>query len=342
MSVIRLYLDKLKSLFQRYSIQDSKSFPTTILCFYIQLVFASNVKAQNYNVDYSGYYSLFNKYLICIADSNELDAYKHLRYALNNYAGFPGHYNLLIHYELKIGNRTKALQYAKKATSLGYQYFDEEINTTDIVEDKQFDDSIFVKLLAKKYPRWRRSFIGDRPPYYELLTNEILVMSNIDQYIRYYIHTRDSSTWHYSNEVDSVNYVYFRSIVNKYGFPQIRKLDNKASRALVLLLCHFRTLDLVTGIDSNEMNWLDSVMKSAVIQGNLRPTDYAFFIDRYYNYKTRGKDEIQLYGEFNWEDRFTRITNIEEVDKRRSEIFLIPLKYKAKLDQLALPEGYKY
>ena len=313
-----------------------------IFFFYVQLNFASEIVAQNPNTDYREYYILYNQYLICLADSNELDAYNCIKAALDKFDGFPGHYNIIINYELKKGNRHKAIHYAKKATSLGYQYYNEEISLTDEVDKIEFHDEIFETLLSKKYPNWRRNFIKKRTDFYEELNRDLLIMSNRDQYIRSAVHTEDSTTWHYTNEVDSVNYFYFRDIVNKYGYPQIRRLDNKASLALILLLCHFRTLDLVTNIASSEMNWLDSTMRQAVINGNLRPSDYAFFIDRYYNFKTRGRDEVQLYGEFNWDDCFTKIIDIQYVDKRRSEVFLIPLKYKAKLDQLPLPNEYRF
>ena len=228
----------------------------------------------------------------------------------------------------------------KKATLQGYQYYNNRF-TTDDANGYEFKDITFLKVLSKKYPKWRKKFERQRTPFYYSLNTELQRMASSEQYVRYYIHNSDSSTWHYTNEVDSVNFFKFKEIVIKYGFPENRKLDRHSVANLMLLIGHFRTLAEVTHIDSCETNWFDSIMWRAVKSGEILPHYYAAILDHYYCFKSRKVKEQQMYGEFNWEDAFTEIKEIETVDSRREKIYLIPLKYKAKLDNLSLPENYK-
>lgn len=311
-----------------------------IFGFIVYFLYIFETRAQQ--PDYEKYYMHYNKYLIAKVDSVEVNAYQYLKAALKLNHPFNLHLNEMIELELQKRKYKSALKYAKIATSQGYQYYFKKFATIDDAHEFEHKDSIFLKMLFKRYPKWRMKFENSRSPLYYALNIELQRMAACEQHVRYYIHTTDSSTWHYTNEADSINFYKFKEIVNRYGFPETRKLDSYSVSNLNLLLGHFRTLSNVTQIDTSEMYWLDSVMWLAVRIGEMQPHYYASILDRYYCFQSRKVNEQQLYGEFNWEDAFTDIKDIENVDLRRKSIFLIPLRYKAKIEGLPLPTNYKY
>lgn len=313
--------------------------PLFLILFFL---FHFQIESKAQQLNYENYYTTYNNYLICKLDSDETSAYENLKAALKLNPPFDYHLNEMIEIELQKGKRRSALKYAKTATLQGYQYYHNRLTTKADSPEYLFKDSTFLKKLSKKYPKWRRIFESRRSPYYYALNIELQRMAACEQYVRYYIHTTDSSTWHYTNEADSIHFFKFKEIVMRYGFPETRKLDMYSTDCLYLLIGHFRCLAEVTQIDSSEMNWLDSVVWAAVKHGEILPNYYAATLDHYYCFKSRKSKELQLYGEFNWTDAFTDIIDIENVDLRRKKIFLIPLRYKAKLNNLPLPKEYKF
>jgi hypothetical protein len=286
-----------------------------------------------------------NSYLINKADSNINIAYKNLAQALRKFDGYANWYDDIIEYKIAKSNIKSALYYAKKATTLGYQFYNNDINKqseTNIYHT----DSVFMKKLKSKYPKWRKKCLNKRNDFDHEINIELQKMAYREQFIRGYIHHHKlPETWKYTNMADSINYFKLKSLILAYGFPTRTKLDFKSYEALVLMLIHMRTLSCVTTIDNAEMLWLDSTIKANILIGNIHPTDYAFMIDRYfYFYNTRilKNGELQIYGEFNNSDTFIKINDIANIDSLRNSIYLIPLKYKAKFANLKLPNEYIY
>lgn len=292
--------------------------------------------------DFTGYYELINKYLICEADSDSVCAYQNLKLAADNYCGFSDEYDALIAYELKNGNKRAALKYAQKMVASGYKFFNENLAHYGKIT-LAYSDSNFIKDLMKEYPRWRKEYLCNRTEYFNLLNMEVNCMADREQYVRGHIDTKGAETWKYTYEVDSINYIELKNIILNHGFPDRTQLDLQTEWSLNQLLLYSRFLDLTTQTDEKEMNWYDSTLRAAVLNGNISPENYAGITDYYYCLKGHlaKKEELQFYGEFNSDEGFNPIMDIENVDKRRKEIFLIPLRYKAKIMHFKLPKGYK-
>ncbi|MFI5221133.1 MAG: hypothetical protein ACHQK8_02320 [Bacteroidia bacterium] len=336
-------LANVKYKIDNYLFPSKYNFAISFLAsFCLLLSFCKPKEKQNSTKDFTGYYELINKYLICNADSDSVGAYQNLKRALDNYNGFSGDYDELIEMELKKGNREAALKCAQKMVSIGYQFFNESIENYGKIK-LEYEDSVFIKVIIVEYPKWRKEYLANRSEYYNLLNLELNRMAGRAQYVRGRIDTKGLTTWKYSYEVDSINYVELKEIILKNGFPDRIQLDLRTAQGFNQILLYSRFLDLTTKTDEKEMQWYDSTLRTAVFNGNISPQNYAGITDYYYCLKAHfaKKEESQMYGEYNWLDKFNPIMDIKNVDKRRKELFLIPLSYKAKLDHLKLPAGYK-
>lgn len=199
------------------------------------------------------------------------------------------------------------------------------------------------KLLEKNYPTFRATYML----HFDMeLRIELAEMQAVDQYVRRYI-------CDYSKEqvcleeyyVDSLNLIRMLKIIEEKGFPTFKNVGFEGVWNANTVLGHaaFRN-------DSIQVVYLN-ILKSRIEKGNTHPSEYTEKIDRYRVIN----DKPQLYGEVNkfyYNNRvkstFNPIEDIANVDKRRADLGLLPLKYfleKRKLlnerfQMPEMPEGY--
>jgi hypothetical protein len=305
------------------------------------LLLLIQVPLAGFSQRYSEYYTLVNKAAICRLDSNYAEAFSYLQTALTRFSGYTMDYDNAIELALKLNKRKEAIKLAEMAVSrCGFQFF----NTSLDKDTYEYEDSLFVAAVKNNYERWRKVFVASQTDIERKISYKIKGMAEADQDVRFFIHTEDSTTWKYTNMIDSVNYFDFKQIVLSHGFPVICKYDQSVKQSLELLILHFRTLPVVTGVSNEEMKWFDSTLLAQMELGNVHPGLFAFAYDRYYCLKS-GKEkrgEKQYYGTFNYRTRYVDIDDISHLDERAGKIHLLPLYYRTKLTRLPLPADYRY
>ncbi|SDP99147.1 hypothetical protein SAMN05428975_4923 [Mucilaginibacter sp. OK268] len=127
------------------------------------------------------------------------------------------------------------------------------------------------------------------------------------------------------NRVDSVNAAELKVIISRIGLPGYKEVGIDGVANFFLLVLHLT----INGVDDDhEMALLGPLMKAQVLKDNFSSIYYALLIDKYQFAKTK----LQTYGTY-WEFTptngkrvITPIYKISEVDSRRREIYLPPLK----------------
>jgi hypothetical protein len=306
-----------------------------LLLLLIQLPFTGFAQA------YSRYYELVNNATICQQDSDYTGAFSLLQSALTEFPGYSMDYNNAMELALKINKRKEALKLAEIAVSrYGFQFY----NTSLKENTFEYEDSLFVAAVRKNFGNWRSIFIATQTDTERKISYKIKGMAEAEQDVRIFIHSDDSTTWEYTNTIDSVNYFDFKKIILSYGFPTISRYDQSVKQSLELLILHFRTLPLVTGVSNKEMEWFDSTLIRQIGLGNVHPNLFAYSYDRYYCLKSKRetRKEKQYYGTFNYPTGYIDIADISHLDERANKLYILPLYYRTKENQLDLPEGYKY
>lgn len=130
---------------------------------------------------------------------------------------------------------------------------------------------------------------------------------------------------------DSINYFTLLEIMNKPDFNSSR-LTLDARHAIGLILAHSVPANYACP-DS-----VFSILKREMLKGTIAPEFYAFSYDRYYMYQFGMNYYCVFY------NSFMPIYDIQNVDKRRNELWIYPLYVKfeknGELDKL--PKDYHY
>ena len=130
---------------------------------------------------------------------------------------------------------------------------------------------------------------------------------------------------------DSINFVMLMKILNQPGFDPLR-LTLNAQTGLGYILAHSSTNSYANP------DIVFATLKNLVLQGAVQPSFYAFSYDRYYLY-SHGENYYCHY----YNPRMP-IFDIENVDKRRAELWLYSLYKKFELNGnlSELPKEYHY
>ncbi|NRT14671.1 hypothetical protein HNP99_001015 [Flavobacterium sp. 28A] len=121
------------------------------------------------------------------------------------------------------------------------------------------------------------------------------------------------------NEVDSLNFIEFEKIINKYGWPGPEVIGEDGVNTLFMLVQHNNNLDI-------QKKYLP-LIKKAVDDGKQFPNDLVYLEDRIAMYS----NEMQTYGtqlkmDENKEYYVWPIKNPKDVNKRRLKIGLDTLE----------------
>ena len=127
-------------------------------------------------------------------------------------------------------------------------------------------------------------------------------------------------------KIDSILYTNLVEYLIRNGLPD-RKLTGKYYHNMHVILLHG---SYHVGITTE----LKEVLKSNLFSGNYNPSNYAFLIDKYNTWNLK---RPQTYGQFCTEDyELKNFIDIKEVDLRRKEIGLEPLKQYAENNYFTL------
>ncbi|WP_223167272.1 DUF6624 domain-containing protein [Nonomuraea sp. SYSU D8015] len=157
---------------------------------------------------------------------------------------------------------------------------------------------------------------GDDPPSNPKLRAELLQMLKVDQEQR----TLEASEEQW-NRVEKANTDRMRQILDAHGWPGYAMVGKDGAHAAWALIQHAdRDLDL-------QRRGLE-LMRQAVEKGDADSSDLAYLVDRV----RVAENKPQVYGtqwetgpQGDWRPR-TRIENEAQVDERRAEVGLKPLK----------------
>jgi hypothetical protein len=291
------------------------------------LVIAANVNcfAQK---DYSEYFKAKSE----IAGNVELKDYQNALASRCQKAftkNKPIPYDLIIvsNYFYNNNNKRKGEKYLMKAASAGLKpsetYF------------RQYFDSLFIKdkkleaKTIKRYKNYLRNCDIEN-------SFKIIKLVDNDQITRSFLRGYEKDTafsdykWKQVRINDSANYFSLVNILNTPEFNST-KLTIEAQFGMSVILMH-STTNHYANPDS-----IFALLKKEMLKGVITPDFYANCVDRYYGVKG-----LNYYCKFYHND--LPIYDVENVDKRRLEVFLPPLylsfKWNNKLDQL--PESYIY
>jgi hypothetical protein len=228
------------------------------------------------------------------------------------------------------GNTKKGEEYLMKAANAGFERSD--------LEYYFFIDSLLKsdKKLKEKFEKNYSDFLKNRCD----ITNSIKIIKlfDSDQLLRihfskyYQIDTTNKKSimkeW---IKDDSLNYFSLIEIMKSPGFNS-SNLTNEAKLGIGIILTHSAT-NHYTNPDT-----VFALLKKEMLKGVVDPRFYTNSVDRYY----MNNKELNYY--CNFYDESLPIIDIENVDKRRAEVWLYPLYLKFKWNKQLekLPKEYKY
>lgn len=132
------------------------------------------------------------------------------------------------------------------------------------------------------------------------------------------------SLWKLQQTLDSLNYIQFKSIVNKFGYPSAERLGIKDVSLFIILLhppVHLNPKDY--------MDEMQQLLLKEVFEKRMEAKQYAMLVD---DIKVKILREPQIYGTVDVFDTKTMqmglpmITNLKHTNKKRKQIGLEPLK----------------
>ncbi|WEK18600.1 MAG: hypothetical protein P0Y49_17570 [Candidatus Pedobacter colombiensis] len=252
--------------------------------------------------------------------------------ALTIYSGNPDLYIDLISVLLHQQKNNEAEKYLKSGILKGAN-IDKLLNDSAI--NKKFKESTSW---AKIYDIYRKEYNSSIPFQEERL--KLVTLLQKDQDVRnlmeYFPELKRDSIVH-SSDIENSEQVY--AIVKKIGFPDRDKVGEDGAVAMYILLSHLLNDGLK---DKDDLEYFEPLIKISVLKGTFEPFWMANLVDR--NQVIRGLK--QIYGSY-WEYDsksgkriITPVEQIENVDQKRAEIGLAPLKTVQALG-LVLPSNYK-
>ncbi len=305
------------------------------IIFIVLLPFALNhrLKAQNYkeymyNVNMAGYYSDSN------LDSNIYyykKAFKAVARPISDDLLF-----CAVSYA-KSGHKKELLRCFKELRKRGYS--SEKIFEIDY-------DSVFYKYTESN--EWKKIEQTIKPEIDYDLAIELSEYLGADQFVR--DRWQDSILRCHLHETDSITTENMLEIIKEQGFPGDIKLGCYSAKSLIL------TIHIISDYGNKETwnTFWQPLLLNEAERGNISYSHYAFLKDRYYeiyekvsyygtNYSVTGYKPNMSMDDIRKLPKIydLPIKDIKNVDKRRAEIGLPPLKTEAKFMNITLPADYQ-
>lgn len=310
-------------------------------------LFTSTIYAQN---NYLPYYQMVNEAKKLTSEGKIKDAKTLYKKGLTNYIGFDLDYVYAINSCLKLNDY-----------KLAYWFLREKTLKTTSFSDEQFNDSLFKPFLnsthGKKYTanksKWDKENRKTIDPYTNYFwaqldaTDQLVrdgtlrVMKPIIQNDSIYTAARSAVF----NEVDQNNFVRFRNYVMEYGFPGRFKLGGEDNyNAFIIHHYRYQIHDsLYNENEKGKFNFMDSLMKAEVINGQFQPWYLAYC----YDYSI-SNDSLSYYAiaRFFRDENGSHYINFpvlqpETLNKRRVEIGLNTIEEQCQINKHPLPPNYK-
>lgn len=145
--------------------------------------------------------------------------------------------------------------------------------------------------------------------------------------------------------IDNINYSTFIKSIKNDGFPGLNKLGGKElfDVFIIHIFKYNRNGIFETDYDKNKFLFLDSELRIQVLNGNFSNYTFAYCYDY-----SLAKDSVSYFGIPNLKFvnkqkifYYFPIEDIENVDKRRKEIGLMPLWKQNEIFNIPLPPNYK-
>lgn len=208
----------------------------------------------------------------------------------------------------------------------------EQLQNDSLIKNKFNLDSSW----RNTYDVYRQKYNSSIPYQEEKLKLMVLIQKDQDvRRLMYFFKENQRDSIIHAQDIETSEEVY--KILKKIGFPDADKVGNDAAGVMFIMLHHL----LNDGVnDEKELEYFEPMLREAVLKGAFEPFWMGILIDR--SRVIRGLN--QTYGCYWQNDKgkriITPIDDIKDVDKRRWEIGLGPLKDSAK-QGLILPENYK-
>ncbi len=237
----------------------------------------------------------------------------------------------------QLGNRKKSSQMFQLAVQNGA---DSAFVIKQIRKEKLNDSLFLIQFVRKNYQKDRMIHLYKRDENAMYMISELNAM---DQGIRKIVDAdipnvnKDCIASLAENNV-GILYDYFYQYLKNHSFPSVDEVGYKAIDDISTFTLHFGS-ELDTAF-----NFLDGVLKNAIVDKGYIPNYYAVFVDfhrrkiglnDYYGNEMFKKNDDGSYSYYPIED-------ISKVDLRRSEIGLIPLYFHSIQWNMKLPEGYEF
>ncbi|MEI6764981.1 MAG: hypothetical protein WCM76_05020 [Bacteroidota bacterium] len=302
----------------------------TIFLIFSLLVSNNFCNAQK---DYSAYYKI-----TCEFYNNTLDPAK-IDYAIKNISLLESAFEIIdplpsdlmnaSYYYYILNNRRKGRKYLLQAAKAGAIILKSEDAYMDSVLNSD-------KKLRRKYDNFHHHYLTTKCDVENSI--EIIKLFNMDQHTRSLFSDysdADSSFYKYKwkdvVKSDSTNYFSLLKILKSPNFNS-RNLTSEAQLGLGIVLMHSAT-ERYANKDT-----VFAQLKKEMLNGAISPRFYANSVDRYYMYIKSQNYYCCFY------DEELPIFDLQNIDKRRAEVWLYPLylkfKWNNQLDML--PKDYKY
>lgn len=275
----------------------------TIISFLLLCNFFHGVNAQT--VDYRPYFMKIDSadYFASIKDYAKSLQYYLAAFKIQKPIGQD--YFSIAEVYLKMGKIKKALRCFKKAAISGYN----ESRFEDVLNDSLYKNAD-TRAFLEKLPKYRAQFyknldINTYIRLKEIGAEDNLVRSNMEWF-------KNPLLLNEAKAVDSLHLDWLIKYVEKNGWISFNKFGD-ASEIAYLLLLH----------TNSEHTVLNSIVRKAIIKGEIRPFQYAYWIDYH-----KLPEKKQVYGMIYY-DKWKKIPyeNFESIDETRKNVGLNPLRF---------------
>lgn len=136
--------------------------------------------------------------------------------------------------------------------------------------------------------------------------------------------------------VDTSNGYFVRSILLEYGFPTQKMVGFKTNTQFELMLEHIYWL-----LSRNDSNNITGLLLNEIKRDNYLIPDYSYLLERY-NIVNSRQQEWGMITDYVTQDtnNVKNIRDVKNVDARRREVLLIPLKYEWRIKKENMPKDY--
>jgi hypothetical protein len=222
-------------------------------------------------------------------------------------------------YLIACNHLDSAFLYLKRGYENGANSIENHPDFKKIVESHYFEDLKNVKRITFNNFNW-------------IFYNKIIEARGIDQAIRRNGALKDV----FSNSelaykiVDSINFKSIQKLISQYELPTYLTHGFSFSE-LNLLIFHFSVYS------HNTFDELLVILEFAIDKGLYSKAQIANLIDRRLDWVDH---KPQIYGTWNFSDRFNEIEDLKSVDSLRFQMNLLTLKDYAWMTGKSIPEGY--